>query len=45
MEISILSKILDHFDINITLNKYCHTIPDRKRENMEIYDNSLDGKI
>ncbi len=49
MEISVLSKILGHADISTTLNKYCHAIPDRKRENMEkiecLYDDSLDGGI
>ncbi len=49
MEIPVLSKILGHADISTTLNKYCHAIPDRKRENMEkiecLYDDSLDGKI
>ena len=49
MEIPVLSKILGHADISTTLNKYCHAIPDRKRENMEkiecLYDNSLDSEI
>lgn len=49
MEIPVLSKILGHADISTTLNKYCHAIPDRKRENMEkiecLYDDSLDGGI
>ena len=49
MEIPVLSKILGHADISTTLNKYCHAIPDRKRENMDkiefLYDDSLDGGI
>ena len=49
MEIPVLSKILGHADISTTLNKYCHAIPDRKRENMEkiqcLYEDSLDSKI
>ena len=49
MEIPVLSKILGHADISTTLNKYCHAIPDRKRENMEkiecLYDDSLDDGI
>lgn len=46
---NIKSKPKSHADINTTLNKYCHAIPDRKRENMEkiecLYDDSLDGGI
>ena len=49
MEIPVLSKILGHADISTTLNKYCHAIPDRKRENMEkiqcLYEDSLESKI
>lgn len=49
MEIPVLSKILEHADISTTLNKYCHVIPDMKRENMEkiecLYDDSLDSEI
>lgn len=45
MEIPVLSKILGHADISTTLNKYCHAIPDRKRENIEkiecLYNDSL----
>lgn len=35
MEIAVLSKILGHADISTTLNRYCHALPDRKKENMQ----------
>lgn len=46
---NIKSKAKSHADISTTLNKYCHAIPYRKRENMEkiecLYDDSLDDGI
>jgi integrase len=35
MDIFVLSKILGHSQPSTTLNKYCHALPDHKRESME----------
>ena len=35
MDILVLSKILGHSDPSTTLNKYCHALPNHKKDNME----------